>query len=120
MRILVIDDYPPFATSLRLLLAAEHEVEVASGGRAALELLARDDHFGLILCDLQMPEVSGESVWRALQAAGAGLERRIVFMTGNTCSPDAERFLSEAGNPRVEKPFEPAVMLDLARRAGRP
>ena len=117
MRILVVDDYAPFAISLRVLLAAGHDVHIATGGRAALELLARDPAFDLILCDLQMPAVSGEVVWRELQAAHPGLERRIVFMTGNIRTPEVERFLSEAGNARIEKPFEPAVVLDLVRKA---
>jgi CheY-like chemotaxis protein len=118
VRILVVDDYAPFARSLRLLLAAEHEVAVCGGGREALELLEVDRAFDLILCDVAMEGVSGIDVWRQLQQRGD--ERKLVFMTGGTTLPETAEFLANAGNACLEKPFPTERLRQLLEDRGCP
>ncbi len=62
-RVLIIDDDPLVANSLRRLLATR-EVHIADSGRRGIEMLRENDRFEVVLCDLMMPEVSGMDVVR--------------------------------------------------------
>src|SRR5690606_17161169 len=61
-RVLIVDDEASLVRAYRRVLGRNHEVVGAYGGEEALRLLARDDHFDLILCDLMMPRVDGVGV----------------------------------------------------------
>ena len=115
MRILVIDNYAPFARSLRLMLSADHEVGVASGGSEALGLFRTGQRYQAVLCDLLMPKVSGMDVYRALRDERPGEEARIIFMTGGVHTEEARLFLAQVANPCLEKPFAPGRLHDLLR-----
>jgi two-component system, cell cycle sensor histidine kinase and response regulator CckA len=105
-RILVVEDEGAVAEGLRLLLEQEYAVDLASSGEQALEMLLGDVPFDAVLCDLMMPGMSGIELFRALKARAPGMEERLVFMTGGAFTPEAEDFLDEVSNARVEKPFD--------------
>src|SRR4051812_20530147 len=100
-RVLLIDDYAPFANSLRLALMDAHDVVVAESGAQALELLARD-RFDVVLCDLMMPYLSGVELHDCISQRWPGLERRMIFMTGGSFTAEANDFLRDVDNPRLE------------------
>lgn len=116
LRVLVVEDDDAVAEGLRLLLEQEYSVEVALGGRRALQLL-RGSAFDAVLCDLMMPDMSGIDLFHALSEAQPGVEDRLVFMTGGAFTPEAEAFLAGIDNPRVEKPFDFSSVDQLLRRA---
>lgn len=134
-RILVVEDEPAVAEGLRLLLEQEYLVDVAASGQRALELLigagtsgtsggittgngaSRSGPFDAVLCDLMMPGMSGIELYRALKARAPGTEERLVFMTGGAFTAEAESFLDEVSNARVEKPFDFASVDRLLRHA---
>jgi CheY-like chemotaxis protein len=121
-RVLVIDDDPGVSSGLRLMLQDSHDVTSVGSGREALELLLGAQDFDVVFCDFVMPDMSGEDVYYALKLNRPGTEGRLVFMTGAVFSPDAERFLGQIDNPRLEKPFHlPRVeeLLSAAVRDGR-
>ena len=104
-RVLVVDDEPPIANTLRELLAPEHEVVAATSGREALDAAHRSADFDVVFCDLIMPGMSGIDLYQRLREARPGLEQRIVFMTGGAFTTRAAEFLASVDNRRVEKPF---------------
>ena len=104
-RILIIDDEPLLGQTLRFAFQDKHDVEVASSGREALERLATDSAFDLVLCDLMMPDVSGEHVYRAVAEHTPGLLPRFVFMTGGAFTERAQEFLAHFAGRQLEKPF---------------
>jgi CheY-like chemotaxis protein/anti-sigma regulatory factor (Ser/Thr protein kinase) len=104
-RILIIDDEPLLGQTLRFAFQDKHDVEVASSGREALERLATDSAFDLVLCDLMMPDVSGEHVYRAVSEHTPGLLPRFVFMTGGAFTERAQEFLAHFAGRQLEKPF---------------
>jgi PAS domain S-box-containing protein len=118
-RILVIDDEPAIAHTLRELLAPQHEVISATSGPEALALLAAGD-LDVIFCDLMMPGMSGAELYNRIQADWPGLEDRIVFMTGGAFTAGAADFLTSVPNRRLEKPFSlgliEQIVRDMARR----
>lgn len=108
MRLLVVDNYAPFAASLALLLSPRHEVLCCTSAEAALALLRQDPGIELVLCDLLMPGLSGLDLHRLLQAELPGRERDLVFMTGGALSAEAEAFLSQVR--WLQKPFAPEAL----------
>ncbi len=103
--VLVIDDEPRLATTIRLALLEHADVDVAGGGAAALALLEGEAGYDLVLCDLMMPEVSGMDVFERVRAARPELAERFVFMTGGAFTDRARDFLKTSGVPRLDKPF---------------
>ncbi|MEZ4405324.1 MAG: ATP-binding protein [Polyangiales bacterium] len=114
-RLLVIDDEPVLAEAFAALLSAEHEVDVETDPRAALERLRGGASYDLILCDLVMPTMSGMELYESLIVDRPELKERVVFLTGGGALPTVRRFLSEVPNPRVEKPVLPEVLRRLVR-----
>jgi CheY-like chemotaxis protein len=78
---------------------------VAASGREALERLTTDADYDLVLCDLMMPDVSGEHVYRAVRERSPGLLPRFVFMTGGAFTERAQEFLAHFDGRQLEKPF---------------
>ncbi len=104
-RILVVEDEPTVAKLIGEVLAEEgHEVEIVLDSQEGLNRLAREV-FDLVICDLRMPRVDGQAFHHALVASGSGLEKRLLFVTGDTLSPRTRAFLEHSGLPCLPKPF---------------
>ncbi len=104
-QVLIIDDEPHVAATLRQFLARDHDVTVLSGGREALRLIADGKRFDVIFCDLMMPDVNGMNFHRTLMADARDQGDRIVFMTGGALTPVIREFLEQVPNRHMEKPF---------------
>jgi len=111
--ILVVDDEPAIARALAQVLRRDgHTVDTAANGRLALAKV--DAHaYDLVLCDLRMPDLDGPGFYQALQQYHPHLLPRIIFLTGDTLSPDARTFLEQTGVPRLSKPCRAAEVRRL-------
>ncbi|HEY6004154.1 MAG TPA: ATP-binding protein [Anaeromyxobacter sp.] len=114
-RVLVVDDEPPLAQSLRRTLGREHDVVAVSSGRAALDLVARGERFDVILCDLMMPEITGMDLSERLAREAPDAARALVFMTGGAFTPRAREFLDDPSRRHIEKPFDLEALRALVR-----
>ncbi len=103
-RVLLVDDEPALARVLAEEIGRFHEVVTAPSATAALELLARGS-FDAVLCDLQMPGMSGEALFAEVCRRDEPLSRAFIFMTGVGFGAHVERFLESSGRPVLEKPF---------------
>ena len=111
-RILVVDDDEAVGLLICEALCKDgYMTEQACGGRQALEQLAAEN-FDLVICDLKMPDVSGERLYEELKRVRPGLERRILWTTGDTLSTDADELVARTGLELLTKPFD----LDELRR----
>jgi PAS domain S-box-containing protein len=120
-RVLVVDDEPLVAGLLVELLEGDgHRVEVADNGRAALERVTAQA-FDVIISDFKMPVLDGAGLWEGLVRRDPRLRERLVFVSGDTLTPDTRRFLESTGVPTVDKPFDAAqvrrVVQAVLRRA---
>ncbi|WP_052667395.1 response regulator transcription factor [Nitriliruptor alkaliphilus] len=113
--ILIVEDDPHVVTLLTELLGQEgYTVEVATDGLVGL-LKLRTAAVDAVLLDVMMPDVDGTRMLRQLLEEHEGhLPVPVVVVTG---SPDGARTCRELlGEDRVvEKPFDPAVLLDRLR-----
>ncbi|HEX2202312.1 MAG TPA: PAS domain-containing protein [Longimicrobium sp.] len=121
LRVLVVDDEGPVRrTVVRFLERRGHRVDEATeGGDALRRLAAEGEGYDVILSDLRMPGVPGDRFFDALRALGTGLERKLVFLTGDAASGDAARLLATARVPVLYKPFELAELARVVEGMGR-
>jgi two-component system response regulator MprA len=101
-RILVVDDDPRLAASLRRALAYEgYTVEVAADGPDAL-VAARDRPPDLVVLDVMMPGLDGVEVCRRLRA---GSDVPILMLTAREQISDRVAGLDAGADDYVVKPF---------------
>ncbi|MBA2663227.1 MAG: PAS domain S-box protein, partial [Bradymonadaceae bacterium] len=81
-RVVIIDDERMLLRALARQLGREFQVETYESAREALEHLGLGVLPHVILCDLQMPELSGAQFYRQLLATRPDLAARVIFMTG--------------------------------------
>jgi len=105
--ILVVDDDPRVGNAIQMLLAAEHDVVVATIGSEVVQRLARGERFDIILCDLMMPGMTGMDLHEELERLEPAQATRMIFLTGGAFTPRARAFLAGVPNARLEKPFDP-------------
>ncbi|HEX9705499.1 MAG TPA: PAS domain S-box protein [Gemmatimonadales bacterium] len=119
LRILVVDDEMSVRVALQRYLALRgHDVEATPSGLDALSRLAAGAYDGVIV-DMRMPDLSGEQLFKELQAKDPEHARRVIFTTGDVVSEGMRQFLNASGRPCVPKPFEFAAfdqVLPAARK----
>jgi DNA-binding response OmpR family regulator len=116
-RVLVIDDEPPIRMLCRVNLEAEGmQVLEASDGQTGLAL-ARDERPDAVLLDVMMPGLDGWEVAERLLADDATREIPIVFLTARAEASDVARGIDLGGLGFVTKPFNPAELSTVLRRA---
>lgn len=103
-RVLVVDDEVQLLKAMRRLLSG-HDVVCAASGTEALDILDADPRFDLILCDLQMPQMSGASLYEAVRERHRQLTDRMVFMSGGTFTTESSEFVETLAHAPLAKPF---------------
>jgi len=113
-RLLVVDDEPLVARGVTRLLQGECSAESTSSAREALERLSRGERFDLLLCDVMMPEMSGEAFFHQLGQVAPDQSERVVFITGGAFTPEARAFLESLPPGRcIFKPLAAEVLRAL-------
>src|SRR5262245_7954715 len=113
--VLVVEDEQKLASAVvDALRDAGYIVEHAADGEQALDLVRRQP-FDLVVCDLKMPRVDGQTFYRELSVTSPGLLKRVIFVTGDVAGTEAEAFLEESGCKWLAKPFRLADLLKAVR-----
>lgn len=102
--------------ALGSLKAMGYGADVASTGAEALEKL-QQQHYDLILMDVQMPEMDGiEATMKIRQAYTDGNSPLIVAMTANAMNEDREKCLAAGMNDYVAKPVKLDTLKELMNK----
>src|SRR4029450_9068607 len=110
-RILVIEDEPANIQTLSTLLKERgYQINIATNGRQALEVLQRIRP-DLILLDIMMPEMDGFETCRRIKASTACGEIPIIFLTAKTDTADIVRGFELGAVDYVAKPFNTHELL---------
>jgi two-component system cell cycle sensor histidine kinase/response regulator CckA len=109
-RVLVVDDDYDLAQLLREVLTYDNcEVEIATNGMEAMDLLHTSE-FDAVICDLMMPRVDGEALYNDVVRQFPFLADRFVFVTGQaSLKAGFSDFVGRTGNALIEKPFDLAA-----------
>jgi CheY-like chemotaxis protein len=114
-RLLIADDNSISRDLLRRLLQQKgYEVEEASSGRLALELIRRHD-YDVILLDLMMPDLDGLSVLLTLNQEGRLGYTPIIMLSAADDVEGVVRCIEYGADDYVSKPFN-MVLLDARIR----
>jgi two-component system KDP operon response regulator KdpE len=101
-RILVVDDQAQIRRVLRTTLIANgYEVNEARGGQEALEKI-REEKYDVILLDVNMPDVKGTEVCRAMRS---GSDVGIIVVTVRNSEADKIMALDAGADDYITKPF---------------
>ncbi|HVG19225.1 MAG TPA: sigma-54 dependent transcriptional regulator [Blastocatellia bacterium] len=113
--ILVIDDEEPILDSLRLNLAhSGYSISTAKSGEEGVALFDSAD-FDLVLCDLQLPDMSGTEVLKKLKEKRPSVE--VIIISGYGSVANAVEATKAGAFHFVEKPFEFDALNLLIERA---
>ena len=102
-------------TALKRVMGKDNEVVTETSAREALRRIESGEHFDLILCDLMMPDMTGDDFYNELRSFAPERASEIVFMTGGAFTPRARSFLDSVNNERLEKPFDMATLKSLVQ-----
>jgi two-component system sensor histidine kinase/response regulator len=111
--------------ALELLAQAGVMAELAENGQVALDMLAADSDFDLVLMDCQMPVMDGYDATRAIRRQPALAALPVVAMTANAMAGDRERVIEAGMQDHIPKPLRVHDMYAtlakwLAPRTGAP
>ena len=113
VKILVVDD----VTSMRnvtksiLMVAEYNNVTLATDGASALELLKKEP-YDLIICDWEMPNMSGLEVLIEIRKNEKLKDIPFLMLTGNTDKVKVEVANKEGVTDYVIKPIQPSALIE--------
>jgi two-component system, OmpR family, response regulator len=121
MRLLLVEDNLPLAEALSALLTASgYAVDCVQDGASA-EHLAASESFDLVILDLNLPEIDGLTVLKAMRARDN--PAAVLILTARGAPEDRVRGLDLGADDYMMKPFDVAelearIRSLLRRRAG--
>jgi two-component system cell cycle sensor histidine kinase/response regulator CckA len=108
--LLVEDEAPVREMTSRALQRHGYAVVEASGANDALKVIERSDStLHLLITDVVMPGMDGPELARLATRLRPGLP--VLFMSGYTDDEVIRRGLLDAGQPFLQKPFSPEVLI---------
>lgn len=121
MRIMLVEDDLPLAEALTtLLVQSGYAVDTVHDGASA-EALGASERFDLVILDLNLPEMDGLAVLRAMRARSD--DAAVMILTARGAPEDRVRGLNLGADDYLTKPFDVAefearVRSLLRRQAG--
>jgi len=107
LNILLVDDVEEnIVLATTRLINRGHQVTAAFNGKQASEL-ANDNHYDVILMDIQMPQMDGYQATHVIRKPGQlNTNTPIVAMTANVIKGDQSKFKQAGMNAIVTKPID--------------
>jgi len=121
-KVLVVDDQFSVRQLQRSILeAAGYRVEVARHGREALQMIAADGELDLVLTDVQMPEMDGLELLRAIRADAEHQSLPVAIVTSMGSDEDRRQGAEEGADAYIVKEeFNQQALLEtIGRLVGR-
>jgi CheY-like chemotaxis protein len=117
LRMLVIEDVTDIRDVLVLLLRDEGADVVAAGsGREGVEI-AKREQFHVVLCDLGLPDIGGDTLIREMRSATR--ERRVlVIATTGYGEPHVSRARDAGADAVFIKPINWPDLVEYIRQSG--
>ena len=122
LRVLLAEDNPVNQrVTMGLLERRHHEVVLAQNGREAVEILADDPDFDLVLMDIQMPVMDGYQATAAIRKQEEGRDRHIpiVALTAHAMTGDREKILEAGMDHYLSKPVSADKLYEMVEKVGR-
>lgn len=119
MRVLIADDDEICLELLRsTLVKAGYQVETATDGRQALEIL-RTGSYRLVISDWEMPGINGIELCRRIRTRHSGGYVYIILVTTREGVSNAVEGLNAGADDFISKPFDPTELCVRVRAGER-
>ena len=106
-QVLIVDDNSRNVFSLiQGLKSRKMKIFVAENGQSALDKLAQNPAIDIILMDIMMPVMDGNTAMKAIRASGKYNELPIIAITAKTLREDRDQALSSGASECVSKPVD--------------
>lgn len=116
-RILVVDDEPSIRSTLeRALKSLSYDVVTAGDAHLAYQLLDAGD-YDLVLLDIHLQQMSGDTFFLALVRRWPRLAKRVVLMSGDPWAARSDWPPELHRCPLLSKPFTLDVLAQAVRTA---
>ena len=113
--LLVIDDEPDLLEAVTLVLRQSgYQVSMCNNSPKALEIL-QTRQFDLVLCDIQMPQVTGMELYARVKENNLAMAGRFLFITGDQVNSATREFLEQSRVACLSKPFDLEQLLTQVR-----
>ncbi len=99
--LLIEDDYISQKVAVNILKNFGFEIDVATTGKSALELIEKGD-YQIIFTDIQLPDIDGVSIVKQIRPV---FKHLIIAMTAYTSKDEMKDFLAIGINHVIEKPL---------------
>ncbi len=103
LNLLIIDDEEKTRQILEINLQSAHNVILAKNGREALSLL-QSEPIDIVLTDLKMPEVDGQTVMKEVKKMGRNIP--VIIMTAFGTVENAVSMMKEGAFDYLTKPID--------------
>jgi two-component system alkaline phosphatase synthesis response regulator PhoP len=116
-RVLVVDDEDDIREIARLSLErlGGWTVVTASSGDEAVELVAREAPFTVVLLDVMMPGSDGPATLQQLRSGPLDPQTPVVFLTAKVQPADRRRLHELGAAGVIAKPFDPTLLSQQLR-----
>ena len=114
MRILVAEDNMINQKVLKGIFAQSGvELTIANDGQEALDMLAEDSNYEMVLMDAHMPRVDGFEATRQIRANPAYEHIVVVALSGDTATDDIRKMTEAGMEEHLEKPIQMDMLYDV-------
>jgi CheY-like chemotaxis protein len=111
-KILIVEDELANAEVAAMVCeSAGHSTSVAVNGKLAMDLL-QQEHFDLLLVDILMPVMDGETLIRLLRLDARFAQTPIIVLTAMASVHNIEELKSMGADYVIPKPYRARVLLD--------
>ena len=105
MKVLVVDDnLLNIKVAERALSLLNFTIDSAMSGQECIDKIKKGEKYDVILLDIMMPEMSGETTLNELKEI-EGFDTPVVALTADAVSGAKEKYLAEGFNGYIAKPF---------------
>jgi two-component system NtrC family sensor kinase len=116
-RILVVDDEKYILDFfVEVFRSLPMHVDTANDGRAAMRMM-QSCEYDLIVTDFKMPQMSGRELFNWIKRNRPHLANSIIFVTGDTVSPETRSFFEHNQNRYLAKPFKIEEVKEVIQQA---
>ncbi len=114
MRILVAEDNMINQKVLKGIFAQSGvDLTIANDGQEALDILAQDSNYEMVLMDAHMPRVDGFEATRQIRANPAYEHIVVVALSGDTATDDIRKMTEAGMEEHLEKPIQMDMLYDV-------
>lgn len=114
--VLIIEDSPPMAMMLQMILDETYDVVLAYSGQQAMTVLHAQS-FHLVLCDIGLPDTDGITLRRKIEADTKLQSIPFIFLTANESDRIATQACELGIDDYLQKPVDPAILLRAVKRS---